>query len=125
VNTFFGIATVVFHSLLLAPNLSLAEPSGMTAGMPAFPCKKIIEFKDSQLVMGLSGQWVLGFWTGWNFANSLRNEFQKNLTHKSVAGDALATRLIAYCYENPDDVLMGAANNFYLSLPDLDLNSTE
>ncbi len=64
-------------------------------------------------------QWVYGFWSGWNWANELQEKFQKEVKHQSLEYDALKARMIAYCYEKPDEVLFGFAVEMYLDLPDL------
>jgi len=65
-------------------------------------------------------QWTFGFWSGWNFSNSLQNKFEKELQGPSLTYEALKARIVAYCYEKPDEILIGAAVEIYLTLPDFE-----
>ena len=107
--------------LVHVPRGAIAEQgSGSAAGIPAYPCSKVIENRDNDDVMLAVVQWTFGFWSGWNFSNSLQNKFEKELQGPSLTYEALKARIVAYCYEKPDEILIGAAVEIYLTLPDFE-----
>ena len=93
--------------------------SGLTAGIPSLPCDKIIDQIENVQIRDWINFWIKGFWTGQNWSNHVDAKPLKNLDDPSIKSDALKVRIVAYCYENPQAVLMQVAIEFYLKLPAL------
>jgi hypothetical protein len=91
--------------------------TGLGAGLSSLPCTEIIEKTDDKSLSEWTNFWVKGFWTGLNLAMDVNGKPTKDLSGPVNNVAALKARILAYCYENPDAVLLDIALNFYSELP--------
>ena len=109
----------ILSAICIAQTETSFGATGLTAGIPAVPCSKIIEMKDDAQTQDWINFWLKGFWTGLNWSNHFNSNPLKNLSDSSIKPDALKARVLAYCYENPNAILMEVAIDFYGKLPKL------
>ncbi|HEY9040204.1 MAG TPA: hypothetical protein VIN05_14825 [Roseovarius sp.] len=87
------------------------------AGLPAMKCSKIIQFKENEYAVRAITDWTEGFATGFNLGFSSYQSFQYDLGHPSFSSDAIHPRILAVCYEKPDEFLAGVALELVVNLP--------
>jgi hypothetical protein len=112
-------ASLIALLVLLFSTSQLHSEQRNTAGLPGLPCSKIIEWKGDETMQRIIVNWVFGFWTGWNFAISRNEKQQRDLGDQTVEREALRARILAFCYEQPNEFLMNIAVDFYFKLPEL------
>ena len=102
---------------VLSP-IPLKAQGGLGAGLSSLPCTKIIERSDDQGFNDWVNFWMKGLWTGLNLAAVANEARTKDLSDPKNDQKALKARVLAYCYENPDSLLLDITLKFYTDLTD-------
>lgn len=92
--------------------------SGFAAGLTSLPCSEIVAKSNDASLKEWANFWIKGVWTGLNVAAKGNGVPTKNLSIPANKQDALAARILAYCYENQDAVLIDIALQFYAEMKD-------
>ena len=104
---------------VVAETILYALGTGLYEGIPYLSCKDVVTLKSDDILLQSANDWMKGFMSGMNFAAQSLDRPHKDLGDPKIDPSALKARLVAYCYENPDALLIEAGLAFYKTLQEL------